>query len=478
MIDAVRIRRNTLFALAATLTRMLATMLMFVGIARFFGPEAFGQFTLAHTYLTIFYIFADFGIDILLVTELAYRRNETGEFVQRFFALKVLLSLAAIGIMCGIALFSGVSPGTGLLMVILSAAILGNSATTFVLGILKGHEQFSFEAHTSFWQHLLLLIGLIVLGLTGADILLVAGFFVFSRFAGFFYVLPRAWKYLRLMPLQWSLQDWRTGLREVLPFGFHMLLGTLYFQLDTILVSVWEGDYWVGIYQGAMKLVMLALIVSDVASNAIMPTLSRLLREDEAKGLRTVRLSAKLLLYAGLPVAWIFFLFPEEILSLVYGNEEFVRAALVLKILAFTVFLRFSTDAYALFLTASGKQVRRTIISAVGTGLSLTLNIVLIPLYGIEGAAVASVLVHLVAGSLSIVMMGSATRPLVVRPDLRRGGVVLILIAVGGGVSLGIIQPFAWGMLVIVAASAVVSWLVGLTSDERRTVLTLTGRAG
>ena len=88
MIDAVVIRRNTVFSFAAALIRMLATMLMFVGIARFFGPQAFGQFALAHTYLTIFYIIADFGIDILLMTELAYRREETAKYIQRFFLLR------------------------------------------------------------------------------------------------------------------------------------------------------------------------------------------------------------------------------------------------------------------------------------------------------------------------------------------------------------------------------------------------------
>ncbi|HEX9614325.1 MAG TPA: oligosaccharide flippase family protein, partial [Bacteroidota bacterium] len=145
MIDAVRIRRNTLFSFAAALTRMLATMLMFVGIARFFGPEAFGQFALAHTYLTIFYILADFGIDILLVAELSHRRQETTYFIKRFFSLRIILSLGAIFGMCGIALLSGMGEGTRMLMLVLSVAIVGNSATMFVLGILKGHEQFSLE---------------------------------------------------------------------------------------------------------------------------------------------------------------------------------------------------------------------------------------------------------------------------------------------------------------------------------------------
>ncbi|MEX2115995.1 MAG: flippase [Bacteroidota bacterium] len=475
MIDAVRIRRNTVFSFAAALIRMLATMLMFVGIARFFGPEAFGQFALAHTYLTIFYIIADFGIDILFMAELPHRREETGQFIRRFFSLKTILSLLALCGMCGVAFLSGMSEATRILMFVMSAAIIGNSATVFVLGILKGHEQFSFEAHTSFWQHLVLLVGLLILGFLEADIVAVAGFFVFSRFIGFFYVLPRALKYLKQTPIQWSVREWLPALRDVAPFGFHILLGTLYFQLDTILISVYQGDYRVGIYQSAMKLVMLSLVVSDVASGAFMPTLARLLRENEERAVKAARLFAKVLLYVGMPVALMFFMFPHEILVIVYGGEEFAGAGLVLKILALTVFLRFATDAYAMFLTASGRQTRRAVISAVSSGVSFVLNILLIPRYGIEAAAAVSVAVHLLAGGLAIVLQDPRNRSVLVQPDMRRGVVVLVLVIVTAVLVAAETTSVVLGAGLILTSATVSAWFFGMTAEERTAVLRMAG---
>ena len=361
-------------------------------------------------------------------------------------------------------------------MVILSAAILGNSAATFVLGILKGHEQFSIETTTSFWQNLILLAGLLVLGFLEADVALVAVFFVFSRFAGVFYVLPKAWSYLQQTTIQWSLREWRPAIKEAAPYGLHMLLGTLYVQLDTILISVWYGDTAVGLYQSAIKLVMLALVVSDVASNAFLPTFARLLREDEGRAIKAARLFAKILLYLGMPAASICFLYSRDILVGVYGGEEFGAAEVALKILALTLFFRFATDAYAVMLTASGKQTRRAVISGVGTLVSLVLNGVLIPTLGIEGAAVASVCVHCLVGSFSVFFLDLKIRSVVFHPDMRRIAAILAFLLVAAILAALGIKSMVVGVAVIITSAIIVSWSIGMTREERSILLSLTAR--
>src|SRR5882762_8439858 len=90
-----RIHWNSLYSFLSQAIRLLTNFLMFVGIARFYGAEAFGQFTTAHTFSTIFIIFADFGFDSLLTTEIARNRDHAAELAQRYFSLKIICAVGA-----------------------------------------------------------------------------------------------------------------------------------------------------------------------------------------------------------------------------------------------------------------------------------------------------------------------------------------------------------------------------------------------
>ncbi|MBU1298287.1 MAG: oligosaccharide flippase family protein, partial [Bacteroidetes bacterium] len=66
-----RIRHNSFFSFLSSFTRLLTNFLFFIGIARFYGAEIFGSFTAAHTLSLLFLYLADFGLDLMLTTQVA-----------------------------------------------------------------------------------------------------------------------------------------------------------------------------------------------------------------------------------------------------------------------------------------------------------------------------------------------------------------------------------------------------------------------
>ncbi|HED05429.1 MAG TPA: hypothetical protein ENI61_01945, partial [Ignavibacteria bacterium] len=64
MTEAKRIRKNYLFSFLSISSRLIANVIVFWIIARYYGPDIFGQFSLAHTIATISILLGDFGLDL------------------------------------------------------------------------------------------------------------------------------------------------------------------------------------------------------------------------------------------------------------------------------------------------------------------------------------------------------------------------------------------------------------------------------
>src|SRR4030042_5501112 len=82
--------KNFFFVFFSQVIRLFTNFVIFVGIARLYGPESVGQFSLAYTVAGICLVFADFGFDVLLTTEVAKNRKNAVNIVRRYFSMKII----------------------------------------------------------------------------------------------------------------------------------------------------------------------------------------------------------------------------------------------------------------------------------------------------------------------------------------------------------------------------------------------------
>jgi len=475
MSQVSRLKRNSLFALLSHLVRLATNFLLFVGVARLYGVETFGQFTTAHTFATIFLLLADFGFDSLLQTHIAKQRATAPALARKCFTLKLLFASLAFIAMLGLPFLYEFTPQTALLVRIFSLFVFVGSFNNFFFALFKGFEEFQHETKISFATNTLLLLLLIVLGLLRAPIAVVALAFVGTRVLGTVAasVVGRrltGWPVMRL--------DF-TGLRTLWPtvivFGLQFIFGALYFQLDTVLLALWRGDHDVGIYQSVFKLAVLALIIPDIAVNTLMPVLSRLHGEGDLRWAEFGKLLHKTLLLIGLPVAVVLFVYADQIVILLYGAGEFEGAIPILRVFALTVLVRFAVEPYALMLTTSHRQRVRMLIVMGGTAANVALNALAIPAYGPFGAGMVSLVTNVLVGAGFVL---ASRQP--VREWSLQGRVILALGAAGG------IAWIAWmvrslslwvGVPLILLLFGVVVLTAGYTRAERRLLFGFGGEA-
>ncbi|NMB82861.1 MAG: oligosaccharide flippase family protein, partial [Ignavibacteria bacterium] len=141
MTEAVNIRRNSFFSFVSAIARVAANFVLFWLIARYYSEEIFGQFTFAQSLSTNFLFLADFGFDMLLITEVSRNRNQSTALFRKYYSLKLIFSLLALFSMWFIALFISLSFQAKLLIMIFSFFMIFSALTNFLFALFKGYEK-------------------------------------------------------------------------------------------------------------------------------------------------------------------------------------------------------------------------------------------------------------------------------------------------------------------------------------------------
>lgn len=467
---AARLRWNSIFLLLSAGIRLFTNALLFLGLARFYGPEAFGQFTIAHTLAALFLLVADFGLDLLFTTEVARQRPHIDALFRSFAAVKLFFAGLAIAGMWLLPAFHEFSETTRWLIYIFSFSTACNALTNFLFALFKGLEQFRYETWVSFVENLVLLLGLVVLGVLHAHLWLFAAMFAGTRFLGLIiaaaitvrFVRPRAVRSL-------NLAECRDVVRKGWVFGAHLLFEACYYQLDTILLALWKGDYVVGIYQAGMKLMALALTLPDILIGAVIPALSYFHGKDEARWQQLGKLLNKTLFFLALPLALIFFVYPEPVVRLIYGAENFAPAIPIMRVTALIILIRLALAAYGIMLTTSGRHRVRMITVTLATLLALGLHAYAIPRYGAYGAAWVSVIVNFFVA----VIFAYSCRALFLKWTLEKHYLLPgLLFAILGFMLWSFADLNAWyGIATIAIFSIVIIYFAGYTKNERAKML-------
>jgi len=189
--------------------------------------------------------------------------------------------------------------------------------------------------------------------------------------------------------------------RRSWPLVLHALLGLAVFNSDFLFLRVFRDSASVGYYAVAYTLVSFFLNLGVSYSMGLLPVLSRLrsVPDDE----RRLHDSAMAHVFAGaLPVAIGGCLLAHQLIALLFG-EGYEPAAIALQILVWSIPLSLFRNVAQAVLIAHDRQGQMLRTVSVAAGVNLVLNLLLIPRWGLAGAAVATLLTE---AARAIVVLG------------------------------------------------------------------------
>jgi len=348
------------------------------------GTAGFGIFTYALTLTTVLALIVDYGFNIKFLKDMGPGGRDVSAHLSDVVVAKVWLA----GVVAVVALALGTWPRLTALeyrvvLLLAGGQVLSSFATACLLPY-KCVDRFDIEAKYVGIDSMVSFVLCVAAAALWRRVELVALAYFGSKVL--FLVLAGA---RCLSDYGWAGTTWRrvwTELRTGVPYAVHFFVGSVYLNVDTLLLKEFVSVGDVGIYQAGMRLVVGSSILLTIINSVLTPRLAQLRAGDDlrlyAEGRRWILLGGAV---GGTIAAWLV-LFPAWTVRSLYGSE-YLEIARLIWIFGAVIFLRYVGAVYGVLLTIADRQGLRT-IGVVGTlAYVVAADLWLIPRYGLEGAA-------------------------------------------------------------------------------------------
>lgn len=170
----------------------------------------------------------------------------------------------------------------------------------------------------------------------------------------------------------------------------------IYTQTDRLMINHYLGVEEVGVYTIGMQLSNILAILIGPIQNSLFPKFLELYRNDYQKYYNFYKLTNTIITQFYLVITLISIVVVKYTFKYVYSSQ-YDGAILIYSILAFSVFIKANGSLQTSHMTIKNitkKSFYKTLVSLI---LNIILNILLIPKYGINGAAIATLITQFIA---------------------------------------------------------------------------------
>ena len=207
--------------------------------------------------------------------------------------------------------------------------------------------------------------------------------------------------------------DYNFSYHQIFARSYPMALSAIaYFimqSVDIIILTAYEGFESIAYYSVAVKLATVTALALMSVNIVVAPKIAEIYSTNDFEKLnKLINDSARIIFVISIPVLIILFVFSDFMLGLFGENYVLAREALLL--LLGGQFFSSLCGPGAVYLNMKGKQKKLNTILILGLGINVILNLVLIPAYGIEGAAVATLISMIFWNSLIVAVIYSTDR--------------------------------------------------------------------
>ncbi len=396
-----RLKWNSLASLILKVSQIGLSFITSILLARLLGVEGYGAYAYVVAWLFILQVPAGLGLRILLPREIA-----TYETHQQWSLMRGIVSWANQSALLTSLVVSFIAS-------LIAWYLLGDSNSQMLYIFWLGIASLPFLILTILRQSIMRGLHQIILGQLSETILqpalfilIIAATYIFSSgllnlnmimiyrlisFVVVFFIstfllnqsLPNEVK--NYLP-EYNVNIWW---RSVLPFIFISSMFVINNRTDAIMLGIMQGNESVGLYNVANQGATLISFILIAVNQSLAPTIAKLYAEGNLSKLQSVIAKSSRTIFLGsLPVALIMLLSGKWFL-LIFGSE-FTAAYLTLVILSFGQLINSIMGSVGLLLQMTGHEKDTAKGVFIGAILNIILNAVLIPIWGINGAAVAT----------------------------------------------------------------------------------------
>ncbi|MBF6612767.1 MAG: flippase [Chloroflexi bacterium] len=409
---ARRVAINTLYPFAA----QIATKVLMLGYAivqyHWIGGAPLGNYFTAALLFSITGTISEWGLGTLLTREASKAVGgptasaQMADIFRQTLALRAMISLALfVPVALFIALYlaiSQISADGVWVTIVLSLGLLPGAFSGSVTALLYARERMSLSAGIGVATSALnvaLGVGAILLGWGIVGLALAAFASTVVTALAFGYILQRDFPEMSLPGLA-ALRISRNAASSLLKIGWPLMLNallvTLFFRVDIFILRADKGDVDVSRYQAAYSFLNFVLLITPAVTLALFPRMARHAATDRPRLAYEYAFTLKVMLIIAVPIIALTVWYAALLIWVMAGQAYVPYSTGALRILIFFLPFSFINGVTQYVLIALDRQRLITGPFAATVAFNVIANLLLVPPFGIYGAAATTILSELV----------------------------------------------------------------------------------
>jgi O-antigen/teichoic acid export membrane protein len=381
-----KIAKNTFLLISSNIISLALGFVLNIYIARYLGPDHFGIISAALNLAMLFTYAADLGISSFLTMHLSRNHEDYQVYINNSLAMRLLLIGGSYASLLVLAILFNFS-GTKMLVVgIIGLYVMLTAVSQIFQAMFQAFQSMEHLAICQFLNPVILLLGMLFVITNNLGVVAFALVYLVSGVVILTYNIIIATVSYKKPRLEFKINVWKSLIIGGLPFSMSAILNFLNFRIDIQLIDVMLGDTSVGYYSAAFKFIEAIMCIPSLYISAIFPVISLYFFSRNSNLHLLLEKSIKYLLILGIPISIGLFLCSDKIIFLFY-QDKYIPSVGVLQGLSLGLLFIFLNATAGAVLLATNLQKASVIMCVIGAMFNISLNLLVIPVYGITGSA-------------------------------------------------------------------------------------------
>ncbi len=383
------ILKNTSLLISGNLLQRGISFFTIIMITRYLGPAVYGKYNFVISLVTISAVFWNFGLNTVLTMEISVDHRKASRLIGQALIMKFFLFGIAFWIIYFYATILGYEVEVIAALILFSVGKFISSINETFSSVFISYRRMEYPSLLDVVRSLSVLIGIffVVHYIDQHKLIFVFSAYVLAFLIVFMISLWFLTTQFVVPKLSIRKNDIKRLLDEAKPFVLIAATDIVLFRVDHLMLSKMAGDYELGYYGAAYTLFEIIIsLFPMMIIKAAFPVLSDKFVNDINGFKKVSNILLKLFLYLSIPMSCGLFLIGSDVCIAVYGLD-YAASGRLLTVLGGAIWLFFLIFFFSWELTAMRMQKLILKITFITMLLNIFGNAILIPAFGVMGAA-------------------------------------------------------------------------------------------
>ncbi len=396
---------NFLYNLSLKILNIIFPLITFPYVARVLTAEGIGKVDFSLSVIQYFILLSQFGIPTYAIRECAKHRHDKDKLAK---TVQEILTLNFIMIFLVYILFFIIVNSVEELFIYKNLLIIMSlSIITTNMGIewfYQAIEDYRYITIVNFIVKLVTLIAVFMFVKNESDYFTYGLITVLSLSIGYLFNFVYVNKHIQLFK-KYSGYKFKRHIKPIIILFAMTFSISVYINLDKVMLGFISGDTSVGLYSSVNKVIMVIIALITSLGAVLLPRMSYYIGSNSREEINLlIRKSIDFIFMISIPATIGILILSKPIIILFAGND-YSEAVSTLRILSpIIIAIGLSNLIGIQVLVSHGKEKLTVISTVIGAIMNFSLNIVLIPVYQQNGAAISTLIAEITVTVVQIVL--------------------------------------------------------------------------